>query len=81
MAELERYADCVSAAANACRDWQDALRVSDLNDRYLDLVARTAADEYARVEISALTDQAAAAQTFQDAMQKMGLAAAPLELP
>jgi hypothetical protein len=81
VAELERYADCVSAAANAYRDWQDALRVSDLNDRYLDLVARTAADEYARAEISALTDQAAAAQTFQDAVQKVGLAAAPLELP
>jgi hypothetical protein len=81
VAELERYADCVSAAANAYRDWQDALRVSDLNDLYLDLVARTAADEHARAEISALTEQAAAAQTLQDALQKVGLAAVPLELP
>lgn len=41
VSELERYADCVRAASTAYRDWQDALRVSDLNDRYLDLVART----------------------------------------
>src|SRR5215469_2929529 len=49
--ELERYADRVSAAANARRDWEDAVRVSDMNDRYLDLVARTAADEHAVAEI------------------------------
>ncbi len=47
VAELERYGDCMSAAGTAYRDWQDALRVSGLNDRYLDLVARTAADEHA----------------------------------
>jgi hypothetical protein len=81
IAELERYADCVSAAATASRDWQDALRVSDLNDMYLDLVARTAADEYAVAEISGLTERAAAAQTFQQAAQKVSLAAAALELP
>jgi hypothetical protein len=81
VAELERYADCVSAAGAAYRDWQDALRVADLNDRYLDLVARTAADEYAVAEISGLTERAVAAQTFQQAFQKLSLAAAALEFP
>jgi hypothetical protein len=82
VAELERYADCVSAAGTAYRDWQDALRVADLNDLYLDLVARTAADEYAVAEISGLTERAAAAQaTFQQAVQKVSLAAAALEFP
>jgi hypothetical protein len=81
IAELERYADCVRVAATAYRDWQDALRVSDLNDRYLDLVARTAADEHAVAEISGLTERAAAAQTFQQAARKVSLAAAALELP
>ncbi len=81
VAELERYAECVTAAGTAYQDWQDALRVSDLNDRYLDLVARTAADEYAVAEISGLAERAAAAQTFQQAVQEVGLAAAALELP
>ena len=82
VAELERYADCVNTAGTAYRDWQDALRVADLNDRYLDLVARTAADEHAVAEISGLTERAAAAaQAFQQAVQKVGMAAAALELP
>jgi hypothetical protein len=82
VAGLERYADSVRAAGIAYRDWQDALRVSDLNDRYLDLVARTAADEYAVAEISGLTERAAVAQTtFQQAVQKVSLAAAALEFP
>jgi hypothetical protein len=81
VAELERYADSVRAAGAAYQDWQDALRVAGLNDRYLDLVARTAADEYAVAEISGLTERAVAAQTFQQALQKVSLAAAALELP
>ncbi|HUA41984.1 MAG TPA: hypothetical protein VMA32_10480 [Streptosporangiaceae bacterium] len=81
VAELERYADCVTAAGTAYQDWQDALRVSDMNDRYLDLVARTAADEHAVAEISGLTERAAAAQAFQQAAQEVSLAAAALELP
>jgi hypothetical protein len=82
VAELERYADRVRAAATAYRDWQDALRVADLNDRYLDLVARTAADKHAVAELSGLTERAAAAaETFQQTVQEMSLAAAALELP
>lgn len=81
VAELERYADSVRAAEIAYRDWQDALRVADLNDRYLDLVARTAADQYAVDEISGLTERATAAQTFQEASDRVSLAAEALELP
>ncbi len=80
VAELERYADSLNAAETAYRDWQDALRVSDLNPRYLDLVARTAADEHAVTEISGLTERAATAQAFQEAVQRVGLAAVALEL-
>jgi len=78
--ELERYAACVSAAATAYRDWQDALRVADLNDMYLDLVARTAADEHAVTEISGMTERAATAQAFQQAAHKLSLAASALVL-
>jgi hypothetical protein len=79
---LERYTAQVSAAETALRDWRDALRVSHLNDKYLDLVARTAADEHAVVEISGLTEQAAAAaQAFRDAAEEVNVAAAALALP
>jgi hypothetical protein len=79
---LERYANQVSAAGTAYRDWQDALRLSRLNDRYLDLVARTAADQHAVIEISGLAEQAAAAaQAYRETVQDVSLAAATLELP
>ena len=79
---LERYAAEISGAGAAYRDWQDALRVSHLNDKYLDLVARTAADEHAVIEISSLTEQAAeAARTFRATVQQVSQAAAALALP
>src|SRR5215472_14490569 len=78
---LERYADCVTAAATAYRDWQDSLRVADMNSMYLDLVARTAADEHAVAEISAMTERTATAEAFQKAVRELSLAASPLELP
>jgi hypothetical protein len=79
---VERYAAEVLAARSAFRDLQDALRISNLNDSYLDLVARTAADEHAVAEISGLTDQAAAAaQAVRDSMHQVGLAAVALALP
>jgi hypothetical protein len=79
---LERYAAEISTAGTAYRDWQDALRVSHLNDRYLDLVARTAADEHAVIEISDLTEQAAvAARAFRDTVRQVSQAAAALALP
>ena len=70
------------AARSAFQDWQDALRISNLNDKYLDLVARTAADEHAVSEISGLTAQAAAAaQAVRESMRQVSLAAAALVLP
>jgi hypothetical protein len=79
---LERYAAEVFKACAAFHDLEDALRISDLNDRYLDLIARTAADEHAVTEISGLTDQAsAAAQAVRESMHQVGLAAAALAQP
>lgn len=79
---LERYAAEVLAARSAFRDLQDALRISNMNDKYLALVAHTAADEHAITEISGLTDQAtAAAQAARESMRQVGLAAAALALP
>jgi hypothetical protein len=40
---IERYADQVGVANQAHRDWQSALTLAWVNDRYLDLAARTAA--------------------------------------
>jgi hypothetical protein len=51
---LEDYAAQVSAADAAQRDWRSAMTASGLNDKYLDLVARTAADEHAIAEITGL---------------------------
>lgn len=79
---LEHYAAEIGTAGSAYRDWQDSLRVSHLNDKYLDLVARTAADEHAVIELSSLTEQAAAAaRTFRDTVRQVSQAAAALALP
>jgi hypothetical protein len=79
---LEHYVAEVLTAKSAFRDLEDALRISNLNDSYLALVARTAADEHAITEISGLTDQAtAAAQAARESMRHVGLAAAALALP
>jgi hypothetical protein len=51
------------------------------NDKYLDLVARTAADQHATVEITGLAEQAAeAAQAFRETLQQATLAAQALAL-
>jgi hypothetical protein len=79
---LEHYAAEIVAVGTAYRDWQDALRLSRLNDRYLDLVARTAADEHAVAEISGLAEKAtAAARAFRDTVRQVSEAAAALALP
>ncbi len=64
---LERYAQQLREADAAKLDWEHAVKASGRNELYRDLVARTAADEHAIVEIAGLTVQAtAAAQVFQD---------------
>jgi hypothetical protein len=79
---LERCAAQAEAADAAQRDWRGALKASELNDQYRDLVARTAADELAIAEITGLTEQAAAAeQVFRDSLHEAVLAAEALALP
>jgi len=79
---LESYAWQVAAADDADRDWRQAVKLSELNDRYLDLVARTASDEYAAGEMMRLTGQlAVAARARNDRLHEADLAATVLALP
>jgi hypothetical protein len=79
---LELLAAQVTAAEAARRDWETAHRMAANNDKYLDLVARTAADQRATVEITGMAEQAAeAAQAFRDTLQRATLAAEALALP
>lgn len=79
---LELLAAQVAIAEAARRDWETAHRMTANNDKYLDLVARTAADQHATAEITGLAEQAAqAAQTFRETLQRAALAAEALTLP
>lgn len=80
--KLELCAAELEQADAADRDWRAATQASGHNDQYLDLVARTAADELAVAEISDLTEHAAAAvQVFRDHLEQAQLAAQALVLP
>lgn len=82
IAALERYAEQVSAADEADRDWQQAIKLSKFNDGYLDLVARAASDEYAVGEIADLAGQlAVAAEARRERLHEADLAARVLALP
>src|SRR5690348_4089664 len=79
---LESLAAQVAAAEAARRDWETAHRMAANNDKYIDLVARTAADQHATVEITGLAEQAGqAAQAFRETLQRAALAAEALALP
>jgi hypothetical protein len=79
---LESLAAQVATAEAARRDWETAHRLAANNDRYLDLVARTAADQQATVEITGLAEQAAeAAQAFRETLQRATMAAEALAPP
>jgi hypothetical protein len=79
---LERYAEQVEAADAAHRDWESALHLAGLNDRYLDLVARTAADELAVIELGELTGRASVATAVLTAsLHDASVAADILVLP
>jgi hypothetical protein len=79
---LERYAAQVRMTDAAWLDWQSALKIAGLNDRYLDLLARTAADDQAIAEITTLTGQASAAgEAFRDGLRHATIAAEALVLP
>ena len=78
---IERYAAQVRMADAARLDWQNALKIASLNDRYLDLLARTAADEHAIAEITGLTEQASAAnEEFRESLHLATIAAEALAL-
>jgi hypothetical protein len=79
---LELLAAQVAAAEAARRDWDTAHQMAANNDKDLDLVARTAADQHATMEITDLAEQAAeAAQAFRETLQRATLAAEALALP
>ena len=79
---LELLAAQVAAAEAARRDWEIAHRMAANNDKFLDLVARTAADQHATAEITGLAEQAGqAAQAFRETLQRAALAAEALALP
>jgi hypothetical protein len=72
----------VAAADAARRDWETAHRMAADNDKYRDLVARTAADQHAAKEIAGLAEQAAeAGQALRETLQQATLAAEALALP
>jgi hypothetical protein len=79
---LELLAAQVAAAEATRRDWEAAHQIAANNDRYLDLVARTAADQHATAEITGLAEQTTvAAQAFRETLQRATLAAEALALP
>lgn len=75
---LELLAAQVAVAEAARRDWETAHLMAANNDKFLDLVARTAADQHATVEI---TDLADATQEVREALQRATQAAEALALP
>jgi hypothetical protein len=79
---LERYAAEVKAVDNARIDWESSMRLSGLNDSFLDLAARTAADEHVIGELKSMTDQArTAASVYYDSLARAALAAEALAFP
>jgi hypothetical protein len=82
ISKLELCAAELERADAADRDGRAAVKASGRNDQYLDLVARTAADEHAVAEINDLTEHAlAAVQAFRDHLYQASLAAQALVLP
>lgn len=79
---LELLAEQVAAAEAARSDWEMAHRMAANNDKYRDLVARTAADQHATVEITDLAEHAAdAGRALRETLQQATLTAETLALP
>jgi hypothetical protein len=79
---LEALAGHVAVAEAARRDWEAAHQAAARNDKFLDLVARTAADQHAATEITGLAEQAAeASQALRETLQLAAIAAQALALP
>lgn len=81
VSELERYAREVMAADAALHDWRSAEYHARKNDRHLDLVARSVADDHAVAEFTYLTGHARHTRdAFEVTLQQAALAAQPLVL-
>lgn len=79
---LERYAAQIAAADEAERDYQQAIRLTEHNDKYLDLIALTAADNHAAEELAGMTEQLViAARTRRERLHEADLAARALVRP
>ena len=76
---LERYATAVEAADAARRDWLLARKLSDLNDKYLGLLARTGNDGHAIEEING--QAAVAARAYNDSLRQASAAGEALVPP
>jgi hypothetical protein len=78
---LDHYAAQVAKADAARRDWTTAQEAAKRNDKYLDLVARTAADQHATADLSDLGASAAeAARILQETLTDATFAAETLAL-
>lgn len=78
---LEQYAAQVARADAARRDWTTAQEAAKRNDKYLDLVARTAADEHATADLGNLGASAAeATRILQETLADAANAAETLAL-
>jgi hypothetical protein len=67
IAALEGYAAEVREADAAYHDWRQAAALAEVSRQHLDLLARTAADEYGIAEIEAMSRQARAVrQAFRE---------------
>jgi hypothetical protein len=78
---LGHYAAQVAKADAARRDWTTAQEAAKRNDKYLDLVARTAADQHATAHLSDLGASAAdAARILQESLADATHAAETLAL-
>jgi hypothetical protein len=82
VAELQLYVREVQAADAALQDWQTAELLARGNDRYLDLVAHSAADDHAVAELAALTERVRHTRDlFEETMQQVSAAAQVLVFP
>ncbi|HET7017329.1 MAG TPA: hypothetical protein VFI65_25635 [Streptosporangiaceae bacterium] len=79
--ELLRFANEVRASDRALADLRKAEQLALGNDRYLDLVVATAADEHAITELIRLANDAVQArEAYQVALDRAMVAAGPLAL-
>ena len=82
VSEFSSYAEAVQAADFALNDWRMAEQMAKRNHLFLELVATSAADEYALAEITDLTEQAnRTREAFQVCLNQATIAAQPLVLP